>query len=495
MVDTGMLSEFGPRPEGNGDSVHRPPELKRWWLFAVLCVGALMIDIDGTVVVVALPSIGSTLNISKASLVGVVNAYTAANGGFFLFSGRLCDRLGFRRLFVVGISVFTIASVGCAFSGNYFQLVLCRVLQGLAGAAVVTATFSSVVTLFSETVSRARAMGILAFVCSVGGILGLLSGGALTESLGWRWVFLINLPVGMTVYLLCRGASEKNDGAEGRPVSLGLFGALLITASLVTTVLAIQGVEPGDGCCGRPGWLSICAGVLFLVFVGVEARTATPLIPLSILRMRNLVLCTAVSILSSVVGASSVFASMYLQFVLGLTPLEVAFAFIPPGLTMAIFSLGLSAKIVAHFGTRVPLAVGLAIGSSGLLLLGQAIATGGGIYEVLLGLVIVAAGVGIACTPSLVAAMSEVKSHESGLASGVISTATMMGSAIGLAVLGILFATYQMHALGIGMTTADASNRSYQFVFIVCAVLNAVAIPLALSLREGDRVSDGCDIA
>lgn len=454
-----------------------------WRAFCVLCAGALIIVVDATVVIVALPSIGSSLQISQESLVGVVNAYTAANGGFLLCSGKLGDLFGLRRLFLIGVALFTLASIGCALSDSNNILQLCRVFQGLSGAAVTTATYSSAVAFFPDLSKRVRALSILSFVSSVGGILGLLLGGFLTESFGWRWIFLINMPIGIGVWFLCLFLVERHPGV-GHFGTTEILGGVLTTGSLILVVFALQGID-------QNGWLSNetllsfgGAGLLLLILVWVERHTAAPSISLKVLRAQNFALCGVISILSSLVGASEVFVSMYLQMVLHSSPNQVSAIFLLPSLIAAIFFFGVSARIVTKFGTRGPLSVGLAIGSAGLLVLARTSATGCGIYGVLFGLVIVTVSIGICCTPNLVAATSDVLPVDAGMATGMLATATIMGSAIGLAFLGALFGTVQWHVHAAGASASIAAHRAYQAVFVACAMSNAMAIPFALRIRR-----------
>lgn len=451
-----------------------------------------MIVIDGTVVVVALPSIGSSLGISHESLVGVVNAYTAANGGFLLCSGRLGDLFGYRRLFLTGIALFTLASLGCALSESYVVLITCRIFQGLSGAVVTTATYSSAVAFFPEVSTRARALSVISTIAGMGGIFGSLVGGLLTESLGWRSVFLINVPIGSAVYLLCSRLIKKS-ATNGLSGPLDLPGAILITISMISTVLFIQQLDQGGRTSGRVLLYSGCVGVLLLAFILVERRTPAPLIRLEGLRMRSFVLCSVISVLCSPVGACGVFVSMYLQLALHCTPIEVAMAFLPSSLIGAVFVLGVSPKIVTRFGTKGPLALGLGVTSAGLIVLSQAAIVGAGLYQVILGLVTIMVGIGISSTPTLVAAMDEVKPAELGLATGILATATLMGSALGLAVLGMVLTNYQRHLTATGMPSAIATNRAYQLVFLISVLLNTMAIPFALGLRRSRKLTAACN--
>ena len=466
----------------------------RWSEFAVLCIGALMVVIDSTVVVVALPSIGSSLKIDQDVLVEVVNVYTAANGGFLLCSGKLGDLFGLRRLFLAGVALFTAASVGCALSGEYVLLIVFRVFQGLSGAAVITATYSSAVAFFPRLAERARALSVLSFVSSAGGVLGLLFGGALTESLGWRWIFLINVPIGVGVFSCCLVLMKKASGVVRFEAS-GLLSGTLITVSLILLILAIQDIGRSGGSANEIPLSLGAAGSLVLALICVEKRAPIPSVPLRLLRSPNFALCGAISVLTSLVGASSIFVSMYLQLALRNTPNQVSTIFLLPSLISAVFFLGLSAKIVTRFGTKAPLTIGLVLGSSGLLILSHAVVTSSSLHGLLLGLAMISIGVGVSSTPNLVAAMGEVMPIEAGLGTGMLATATMMGSAVGLAALGSVLGIVQRHVLMGGAPASMAVVRGYQIVFLICAVSNAVAIPFALKLRRTRQLEISYDRA
>lgn len=454
-----------------------------WLAFSVLCAGALMTVVDGTVVVVALPSIGSSLDISSESVVGVANAYTAASGGFLLCSGKLGDLFGLRRLFFVGVVLFTLASVGCAFSTSYHVLIGFRVLQGLSGAAVTTATYSSAVAYFPEVSRRARALSLLSFIATMGSIVGVLLGGVLTESLSWRWVFLINIPIGIGVCSLSFFLMERRPGSGhfGLP---DFLGGAFITLSLILFVLAIQGLDQDAGLSEGTIFCLVSAGLLALAHLWIERRVASPTTSFSLLQVPNFALCCIISVLSSLVGVSDIFVSMYLQMSLHDSPGQVSVIFLVPSLIGAIFFLGISTRIVATFGIKAPLVTGLAVGSAGLLVLAQASAMGLGVYGYLVGLVIATVGVGVCSTPNLVAATGDVTPEEAGRAAGVLATATMMAGAIGLALLAGLFAAVESHGRTAGALATITTNRGYQWVFLACAISNALAIPFALRVRR-----------
>ena len=459
---------------------------KRWLALIVLCLGVLMIVLDTTIVNVALPSIATDLGFSETSLVWVVNAYMLTFGGFLLLGGRLGDLYGHRKLFLGGIVLFTVASLACGLSNSQVLLVCARAVQGLGGAVVSAVSLSLIMNLFTEPAERAKAMGIYGFVCAGGGSIGVLLGGLLTNVLSWHWIFLVNLPIGIGVYVLCIGLLPDGRGhAEGE--KLDVAGAATVTVSLMLAVYAIvNGNEAGWTSTQTLGLLA-AAIVLFAVFLLIEARVQHPLMPLGLFRLRNV----AVANVAAVLWAAAMFAwffisALYLQRVLGYRPMQVGLAFLPANVIMAFFSLGLSAKFVMRFGIRVPLAVGLGIAAVGLLLFARAPVDGKFVVDTLPGMLLLGFGAGVAFNPMLLAAMSDVEPGESGLASGVVNTSFMMGGALGLAVLASLAAARSETLAATHVPEAVALNGGYHVAFVFGAVFAALAALVGgLFLRVG----------
>src|SRR5215216_6789941 len=289
---------------------------KRWLALLLVCSAQLMIVLDGTIVNVALPAIQGSLGFSQVSLSWVVNAYLLTFGGFLLLGGRAGDLFGRRRVFMVGLALFTLASLFCGLAGSQALLVAARAVQGLGGAIIAPAALSIIITTFTEPTDRARAMGIWGFVASGGGTIGVLLGGVLVGTLGWPWIFLVNLPIGIVALALCRPLLDVGRG-ESTGGGFDLAGALLVTASLVATVYAIVGTN-------TVGWASVqtvlllgAAALLMGLFIALEARKRVPLVPLGIFRSRNLTVSNAVMILT-VAGIFGwfFFGALYLQRVL-----------------------------------------------------------------------------------------------------------------------------------------------------------------------------------
>src|SRR5215213_8019857 len=287
-----------------------------------------MIVLDGTIVNVALPTIRDDLGFSQTSLAWVVNAYLLTFGGFLLLGGRLGDLFGQRKLFLIGIGIFTAASLGCGLSTSQELLVTMRAVQGLGGALVSAVAFSLVITLFTETAERAKVMGIFGFVLSGGGVAGVLAGGILTDLFSWHWIFLVNLPVGALVFFLSVRLLPPVPGtASGR---LDVGGAVTVTGALMLAVYAIvNGNEAGWTSAQTLGLLGVSAGLL-VVFVALEARVASPLVPLRLFRKRNVSVSNGVGILwAAAMFAAFFLTALYLQLVLGYSPLEVGLAYLP----------------------------------------------------------------------------------------------------------------------------------------------------------------------
>jgi len=473
---------------GNPSHAAMHPD-RRWLALIVLCLGVLMIVLDTTIVNVALPSIKLDLKFGDTQLAWVVNAYLLTYGGFLLLGGRLGDLYGHRRLFLIGIAGFTLASLACGLSTTQIALVSARAVQGLAGAVVTAVALSLIMDLFTDPQDRAKAMGVYGFVCAGGGSIGAMLGGLLTSSLSWHWVFLVNLPIGIGVVV---ASLRLLPAAAGTTASrhLDVWGAITVTAALM---LAVYAIVNGN----QVGWLSVrtlaelaVALILLLLFLWLEARVHTPLMPLRLFRLRNLTVANVVGVLwAAAMFAWFFLSALYMQLVLGYGPMEVGLAFIPANLIMAVFSLGLSAKLVMRFGIRRPLVSGLALAACGLLLFSHASEHGHFLTDILPGMVLLGVGAGVAFNPVLLAAMSDVGPSESGLASGVVNTAFMMGGSLGLAVLASLAAARTQAAETAQGVNTLALTSGYQLAFLVGACFAALgALAAAVFLRAVSTV-------
>lgn len=462
-----------------------PSSRSRWIALGVLCLGVVMIVLDTTIVNVALPAIRADLGFSETSLVWVVNGYMLTFGGFLLLSGRLGDLHGHRKVFLGGLVLFTIASLVCGIANSQTMLVAARVVQGIGGSAVSSISLSLVMNLFPRPAERAKAMGVFSFVCAGGGSIGVLLGGFLTQSLDWHWVFLVNIPVGIAVFVLTLLLVPKGE-IPGGDRHLDLAGAATATSALM---LGVYGIVGGN----EAGWFSVrtlgilgAAALLLVSFFVIESRVKTPLLPLRLLRSRNL----STSNTMGVLWAAAMFAwfflsALYLQLVLGKTSMEVGLAFLPSNIIMAICSLGISAFLVNRFGIRIPLSGGLFLAGCGLLLFARAPVDGTVAIDVLPAMLLLGLGAGVAMNPLILAAMGDVEPSESGLASGVVNTSFMMGGALGLAALASL-AGHRTDVLAeSGMMRREALLAGYHVAFGCGAAFAWIAaLAGALLLRE-----------
>ena len=458
----------------------------RWLALYILCLGDLMIVLDVTIVGVALPSIREDLGFTETSLAWVVNAYLLTFGGFLLLGGRLGDLFGHRRLFALGIGLFTLASLACGLSTSQGVLIGARAVQGLGAAVVSAVALSLMMTLFLEPAERAKAMGIFGFVASGGGSIGVLLGGIITDVLSWHWIFLVNVPVGVLVLVLTLKLVPTSPGMAGTG-RLDVGGAVTVTAALMLAVYAIvNGNQNGWTSAETLGVLGASA-VLFAIFLALESRVAAPLVPLELFRLRNVAVSNVVGILwAAAMFAWFFLSALYLQLVLGYSPLQVGLAFLPGNIIMGILSVGLSAKLVMRFGIRKPLTAGLLLASLGLVLFARAPVDGNFVVDVLPSMILLGLGAGMAFNPVLLAAMSDVEPSEAGLASGVVNTSFMMGGALGLAVLASLAASRTDTLLDSGEDQLAALTGGYHAAFLVGALFAAAAGILGgLLLRAG----------
>jgi EmrB/QacA subfamily drug resistance transporter len=450
---------------------------KRWWALAILCLGVLMIVLDTTIVNVALPSIREDLHFTATSLVWVVNAYMLTFGGFLLLGGRLGDLYGHRRLFLAGLTLFTLASLACGLAHSQTVLIAARAVQGIGGAVVSAVALSLIMNLFTEPQERAKAMGVYGFVCAGGGSIGVLLGGLLTTQLNWHWIFLVNVPIGMLVFALCMWLIPATKGHA--PTRLDLGGAFTITSSLM---LAVYAIVNGN----EVGWLATqtvallgLAVALMAAFLFIETHNASPLMPLTMFRLRNVSTANAVGVLwAAAMFAWFFMSALYMQLVLNFSAMQVGLAFLPSNIIMAAFSLGLSAKLVMRFGFRAPLAGGLLLAGMGLAWFARMPVQGGFMVDVLPGMVLLGLGAGIAFNPVLLASMSDVKPEDAGVASGMVNTSFMMGGALGLAILTSLGEAQTEASRVAGLPQLVALTDGYRLAFVLGAAFAVIAAAL-----------------
>ncbi len=459
---------------------------RRWMALYVLCVGMLMIVLDATIVNVALPSIQNDLAFSQNNLAWVVNAYLIAFGGLLLLAGRIGDLIGQRRIFLVGLAVFTGASMLCAVAQSQGVLIGARFVQGVGGALSSAVILGMIVTMFPEPREQAKAIGVYSFVASAGASIGLLAGGVLTEAINWHWIFFVNLPIGVATALLAVRLIEDREGI-GLEAGADIPGAMLITSGLMLGVYTILEV-------GVQGWGSMqtlaLGGVsiaLLAAFIARQARIPNPLMPLRLFRSRNVAGANVVMAML-VVGFFGMFflGALYLQGILGYQPLEVGLAFLPASIVMGTLSLGFAERLIMGFGPRAALIGGLVFAGAGLLLFARSPVDGSYVADILPVMLLLGTGAGLAFPALMTLAMSGATESGSGLASGLVNTTVQVGGAIGLAVLATL-ATERTDGLRLdGESTASALNSGYHLAYLIGAALVAVAIVVALAVLRSE---------
>jgi EmrB/QacA subfamily drug resistance transporter len=452
----------------------------RWVALTIVCLGMLMIILDSTIVNVALPSIQSDLGFSQASLTWVVNAYLIAFGGLLLLAGRVGDLLGRKRIFLVGLIVFGVASLACGVAQNQAMLIAARFVQGVGGAMTSAVVLGMLVTMFPEPAERAKAIGVYSFVASSGASIGLLAGGLLTESLNWHWIFFINLPIGVATIALAVRLLERDTGI-GLERGADVPGALLIVSALMLGIYTIVGAS--DGSSNATLSLGALAVGLLIAFVVRELRVKNPLVPLGIFRSARLSGANLVQALM-VAGMFGMFflGALYLQRVLGFDAIGVGLAFLPVSLGIGVLSLGFSARLITRFGARATLLPGLALIVLGLALFQRAPVDGNYLSDILPVMLLLGVGAGLAFPALMTLAMSDVGPADSGLASGLVNTTQQVGGALGLAVLATLSTAHTRGLLDLGETTSVALTSGYHLAFGFGAGLVVLGIVLAATL-------------
>jgi EmrB/QacA subfamily drug resistance transporter len=457
-------------------------ERRRWLALYVLCVGMLMIILDSTVVNVALPAIQGDLGFTQSDLAWVMNAYLIAFGGLLLLAGRLGDLVGRKDVFMVGLAVFTVASLLCGVAQSQEMLIGARFVQGVGGALTSAVILGMIVTMFPEPREQAKAIGVYSFVASAGASIGLLAGGAITQAINWHWIFFVNLPIGVATAAFALRLVDREAGI-GLRRGADVLGAALITGALMLAVYTIvQASEHGFGA-ARTLVLGAVSLALLAGFIAREATTRTPLVPLRIFRSRNVSGANIVQVLM-VAGLFGMFflGALYLQGVLGYDAVETGLAFLPVSVGIGVLSLGFSAKLMARFGERATLLPGLVLVAAGLLLFSRAPVDASYVSDALPSMILLGIGAGLSFPALMTLAMSGATPEDSGLASGVINTTMQVGGALGLAVLATLASTRTDDLLAGGSSSASALTEGYQLAFVVAAGLVLAALVVAITV-------------
>jgi EmrB/QacA subfamily drug resistance transporter len=457
-------------------------ERRRWLALYVLCVGMLMIVLDATIVNVALPTIQDDLGFSQNDLAWVVNAYLIAFGGLLLLSGRIGDLIGQRRIFLIGLAVFTAASLLCALAQSQGLLVGARFVQGVGGALTSAVILGMIVTMFPEPREQAKAIGVYTFVAVAGGSIGLLAGGVLTETLNWHWIFFVNLPIGLATALFAIRLVPDREGI-GITGGADLPGAALLTVGLMVGVYTILGVtEEGWGSTQTLALGAVSIGLL-AAFVVRQARVPNPLMPLRLFRSRNVAGANLVQALL-VVGMFGMFflGALYMQRILGYDALQVGLAYLPTTVVMGIMSFRFTGQLNLRYGPQATLVPAMVFVVVALLLLARTPVDATYAIDLLPAMILFGLGAGLGFPSLMTLAMSGATASDSGLASGLVNTSVQVGGAVGLAVLAT-FATERTEALlADGESAASALNSGYHLAYLISAGLVLVAIAIALSV-------------
>ncbi len=451
-------------------------ERRRWIALAVLCLGQLMMVLDSTIVNVALPSIQHDLNFSQGNLTWVLDGYLITFGGFLLLAGRLGDLVGRKRVFLSGLVLFTAASILCGIADSQGLLIGARLLQGVGGAVASSVILAIIVTEFPEAKEQAKAMGLYAFVSAGGGSIGLLAGGALTQSLDWHWIFFVNVPIGIVAFVLGSRLIVENEGL-GLSGGVDWLGSVLITLATMAGAFAIVKSSEYGLTSARTLGVGGASLVLLAAFLAYEARVKNPIMPLRILRLRSLMGSSLVRGLL-ITGMFSAFflGSLYLERVLGYNAIDTGLAFLPLTALIAIMSTGVAARLVERVGSVTTLAGGLAGIAAGLLLLATQGVNAGYFPGLFFAFLLLGAGAGASFLPLLTIGMADAPKRDAGLASGIINVSVQLFGAIGLAALGTVATDHTKALSSSGHSLAQALTGGYHLAYLVGAICVAFGI-------------------
>jgi EmrB/QacA subfamily drug resistance transporter len=465
------------------------PDPKRWWALALLCSAFFMVILDVSIVNVALPSIQKDLHFSQGDLQWVLSAYALTFGGFLLLGGRAADLLGRRRVFMVGVALFTAASLACGLSNSEGMLIAARAVQGLGAAILSPAALSIISTTFEEGSERNKALGIWGAMGGSGAAVGVLMGGVLTKWLGWEWIFFVNIPVGVTVLLLVRSVVRESR-SEQAVRQYDALGAVLITSALVLLVYALTRANVvGWGSAETIGVLAASA-VLLAAFVVVELRSKAPLVPLGIFaRLRTLTGANVVAfLLGALTFAMFFMLSLYMQQVLGMSALQAGAGYLAVALT-AIVASGVAQAIVTKIGVKPAMAFGLVLMILGNLWFTQVSADGSYPVDLLPAFFAIGIGLGFSFVPVSIAALAGVEPQEAGLASGLFNTSQQIGGALGVALFATVSTNRTQHLLAEGESRAQALTSGFALSFWVAVGFGVAALLAALLMVHGEELA------
>src|SRR5438874_7026949 len=461
-------------------------EQRRWLALALLSTVQFMVVLDIAIVNVALPSIQVDLGFSEQNLQWVISAYALAFGGFLLLGGRAADLLGRRRIFLVGLVVFTLASLFAGLAWSETSLIAARAVQGLGAAVITPAALSILSTTFVEGRERNIALGVWGAVGGFGAAAGVLLGGILTSALSWSWIFFVNVPVGVASFVLAPILLKESRDASVK--SFDALGAVLVTGGLSSLVYAITQS-------GRDGWLAgktlgfFAASIALLVgFVVWELRHREPLMRLGILRIKTV---SGANVAGFILGTATfslfLMLTLYMQQVLGYGPMKTGVAYLPVA-GGAIFTSAIAAQLVTRIGVKPVLLIGMVSLTLGLAYFTQVSAGGSYVGDLLPGFILVAVGLGFSFVPISIAALAGVQAAEAGLASGLINTSQQIGGALGIAALSTIATSRTSHSLAGGATQASALVTGFHGAFVAGVIIAALGIAASLTLIRRDEL-------
>jgi EmrB/QacA subfamily drug resistance transporter len=462
------------------------PDPRRWQALTLVCVAFFMTVLDGTIVTVALPSIKKSLVVSDNTLQWILIAYSITYGGLLLLGGRAADLFGRRRLFMIGLAIFSAASLVCGLANSIGVLIAARAVQGVGAAILSPAVLSIITTTFEEGSERNKALGIWGAIGGSGAAAGVLFGGILTKYAGWEWIFFVNVPVGAAVLALTRPIVRESRIPALRGFDVG--GAVTITSSLSLLVYAISKAPDVGWGTGRTIGLLIAAAALFVAFVVIETRSPSPMVSFDIFRIRTVTganLCGF--FIGAVVFSNFFLLTLYVQQVLGYSALKTGLTFLATAGTVVAVA-GVSQALVTRVGPRPVMAVGLALITGGMLWYTQIPVQGSFVRHLLIGYLLVGFGMAFSFIPMSIAALAGVAPQQAGLASGLINAAQQVGGALGVAIASTVAFTHTRTLLASGHTPAQAATSGYALGFWVIAGISAASVVACLALVRGQEL-------
>jgi EmrB/QacA subfamily drug resistance transporter len=461
----------------------------RWRILAVVATAFFMTILDVSIVNVALPSIGKDLHFSQANLQWVITAYAIAFGGFLLLGGRAADLLGRRLVFIVGVALFTAASLVCGLAQSEGMLIASRAVQGLGGAIISPAALSIVTTTFEEGAERNKALGVWGALGGSGAAVGVLAGGVLTQYLSWRWIFFVNVPVGALVLALTPRIvpESRREGAERHYDALG---AVLVSGGLTLFVYAISEAPNVGWGTARTILLLIGSGVLLAAFLVNERRTEDALMPFHIFRVRTVAGANAVGfLLGGVLFANFFVLTLYVQDVLGYSAIKTGVTFVATAGT-AVLAAGLAQGLTTKFGPKPIIVIGLGLLTAAMVFYAQIPVSGSFASDLLPGYLLVGVGIAFAYVPVSIASLAGVAEREAGLASGLINTSQQIGGAIGTAIASTIFISHFKSLRIDGKSVPEALTGGYSWAFWGLAVIGVLALIAALTLIRREEMAE-----